>query len=672
MILSPHVWFFKIPLAAAVLILSAIGLSQAATLPVSPVTPQKATSAVTALGVIIDPKSGTASISIPANVNSVLLQKRLISGGKWVSYKTLSVKAAPASLQVSLPKDYAKSSWSATGTKVITPPTKKKYPDKFFAGKKTFGESVASSYTKDAPVQELRGGVALTTSVNVASSSVAASSDAKTASPSAGAVEESDIWKADGSVVYFFNQLRGLQVIDLSDPSDPTLIASYRLPAKGQDMYIVKGSGTVRYALLLTQEYDKGSWVEQTGVQVIKVNGSSAQLVSSIKIPGWLADSRLVGNRIYLATQKWSWNSTDNTDAVTLNDIVLDTSTGSVTLAKTQGVKGNWPVISAGNDWLTVTQSDWSDWQSSWTTLFSLGPDGATKLTDSPVKLFGRLSNKYYVQYENGILSTVSQRGWWNDQQVILENFDSGGHKQGSLEIMKNESLMSARFAGDKAYVVTFRQTDPLFVVDLSNASNPVIAGHLEVPGFSTHIEPIGDKLFTIGFEGGKVAASIFDVSDPANPVISAKGRIILDGTWGYSAATYDDKALKVLPQDGLALIPYTSFDNSTGSKSSYIQILKVDVAGGQLSKGGVITHRFDPLRATLVNGALASISQKELVTASLQTNGDPLFLADLLLAWPVNRIITTTKHLIQIEDGASPYWWGWYAPVLLQHVFPR
>jgi hypothetical protein len=226
---------------------------------------------------------------------------------------------------------------------------------------------------------------------------------------------------------------------------------------------------------------------------------------------------------------------------------------------------------------------------------------------------------------------------------------------------MKNENLMSARFAGDKAYVVTFRRTDPLFVVDLSNASNPVIAGHLEVPGFSTHIEPIGDKLFTIGFDGGKVAASIFDVSDPANPVISAKGRIILDGTWGYSAATYNDKALKVLPQDGLALIPYTSFDNSTGSKSSYIQILKVDVAGGQLSKGGVITHRFDPLRATLVNGALASISQKELVTASLPTNGDPSLLADLLLAWPVNRIITTTKHLIQIEDGASPYWWGWY-----------
>ena len=572
-----------------------------------------------------------------------------------MNFKTLSVKAAPASLRVTLPKDYATSSWQATGTKVTTSPSKKKYPYKFYAGKKTFGEALASSYTKDAQVGPLlsRNGVS--------SSSVVASPDAKTTSSSASSVEESDIWKADGSKVYFFNHLRGLQVLDLSDPANPTLLASYRLPSKGQEMYIVAGPGAVRYAILLTREYERGSWVEQTGVQVIKVNGSSAKLVSSLKVAGWLADSRLVGNRIYLATQQWSWNSSANTDAVTLNDIVLDASSGSVSLAKTHAVKGNWPVISAGSDWMTVTQSDWSDWWSSWITLFSLAPNGATKLTVSPIKLFGRLDNKYYAQYENGILSTVSQRGWNNDQQVILENFNSGGSKVGSVEIMKNENLMSARFAGDKAYVVTFRQTDPLFVVDLSNPTNPVIAGHLEVPGFSTHIEPIGDKLFTIGFENGKVAASIFDVSDPANPAISTNGRIILDGAWGYSAATYDDKALKVLPENGLALIPYTSYESATGSNSSYIQILKMDVAAGKLSKGGVITHRFDPLRATLVNGALTSISQKELVTASLPNNGDPSLLSDLLLAWPVNRVLTTANYLIQIEEGSPSSWWGWY-----------
>jgi uncharacterized secreted protein with C-terminal beta-propeller domain len=602
----------------------------------------------TSLRLTIDSKTRTASLNIPANVNSVLVQSRPVAGGKWVNYKTLPVKAVPASLRVTLPGDFSKKSWRATGAKVTTPPAKRKYPERFFAGKKFFGETVASSYTKDAP------------SANM---TALRADDAKLASPTStsASVEESDIWKADGSTVYFFNQLRGLQVLDLSDPANPTLMASYRLPSKGQEMYIVRGNGEVRYAILLTSEYDRITSNNQTGIQVIKIDGSSAKLVSSLNVTGWLADSRLVGNRIYLATQQWSWNSSANTDAVTLNDIVLDNSSGSVTLAKTHAVKGNWPVISAGNDWLAVTQSDWSDWQSSWITLFSLDTDGATKLTASPVKLFGRLDNRYYVQYENGLLSTVSQRGWWNNQEVVLENFDSGGSKMGSVEIMKNENLMSARFAGNKAYVVTFRQTDPLFVVDLSDATNPVIAGHLEVPGFSTHIEPIGDKLFTIGFENGKVAASIFDVSDPSNPAISTNGRILLDGTWGYSAATYNDKALKVLPDHGIALIPYTSYDSTTGSDTSYIQILNMDLASGNLTKGGVINHRFDPLRANLVNGALASISQKELVMASLPNHGNPTLLADLLLAWPVNRFLTTANHLIQIEEGASSSWWGWY-----------
>lgn len=658
---------FRVALIGTLFILSSIDSPLAASLTLSSrfnPTPAAQANTPRNLPFTINTNNWTASLNVPANVNSVLVQSRPSSAGNWVNFKTLSVKAPPASVRVTLPRDYAKSSWRATGTKLTTSTAKKKYPNKFYAGKKTFGEALASSYTKDAqvgPRLSSNGGAVMASTASVASASVAASSDAKSASSTAGTVEESDIWKADGSKVYFFNQLRGLQVLDLSDPADPTLMASYRLPAKGQDMYIVAGSGAVRYAVLLTREYDKGSWVEQTGIQVIKVNGSSAKLVSSLKVAGWLADSRLVGNRIYLATQQWSWNSSANTDAVTLNDIVLDASSGSVTLAKTHAVKGNWPVISAGNDWLTVTQSDWSDWQSSWITLFSLGTNGATKLTVSPIKLFGRLDNKYYVQYENGILSTVSQRGWWNDQEVVLENFNSGGSKMGSVGIMKNENLMSARFAGDKAYVVTFRQTDPLFVVDLSNATNPVIAGHLEVPGFSTHIEPIGDKLFTIGFENGKVAASLFDVSDPANPAISTNGRIILDGAWGYSAATYDDKALKVLPENGLALIPYTSYESATGSNSSYIQILKIDVPGGKLSKGGVITHRFDPLRASLVNGVLASISQKELVTASLPKNGDPSLLSDMLLAWPVNRVLTTAKHLIQVEEGASSSWWGWY-----------
>ena len=57
---------------------------------------------------------------------------------------------------------------------------------------------------------------------------------------------EADIWKTDGNTVYFFNQLRGLQILDVSNPADPRLTASLRLPAVGEDLYLLPGSGSVR------------------------------------------------------------------------------------------------------------------------------------------------------------------------------------------------------------------------------------------------------------------------------------------------------------------------------------------------------------------------------------------------------------------------------------------
>ena len=623
--------------------------------------------------ITIDVGSHTASLKVVSPFNSVLIQYRPVAGGAWENFKTLSLKATPSDLRVSLPGDCAQKSWRATGSRLAAPATRKKYPARFFAGKNSFGEAVASSYTQEAP-QGVNVPVSLASAGTAASPAIAA--DARLSSSSPAAVEESDIWKSDGSTVFFFNQLRGLQVIDLSDPANPTLKAFFRLPAKGQDLYVVPGSGSVRYAVLLTQEYDNSTWYGNTGVKVVKVDGSRATIVDQTVVSGWLADSRMVGNRLYLAAQHWTWdNSGINKDATVLNELVLDPVAGTLSVGNSHTVAGSWPVISAGNDWMTVTCGDWSDWQSSKTTLFSLGGEGATQLSASPVALFGRLYNKYDVQYDGSTLSVVSQRwvnetnsgssNWWNGTQVTkLENFASTGGALASLEIVRGETLQAARFAGDKAYVVTSRQIDPLFVIDLSSPTNPVVAGQLEVPGWSTQIVPVGrDKLFTIGYGSDwRVCASLFDVSNPVNP--SLLNRVSLSSNWGWSAATYDDKALKVLPDNGLVLVPYTAYNSTNGTTEHFVQLLDLDPAAGTLSTAGKIDHNFDPLRADVVGSCLASISQRELVTASISDHSAPVLLADLILAWPVNRILSTADHLVQIEDGSAPFWWGWNGSV--------
>ncbi len=615
--------------------------------------------------------NSTATIVAPKNSTKVLVEVKDSKNGAWRVYKNLSIRTSPSTVQVALPQGFQSKSWRATVGTATIPSTKAKYPQKFFNGKKVFTPAVASSYAAGSQTVVSASGAPVsvkTTSTSVVSTSasgpvamadtVSVANTTSTA-PAISTAVEADIWKVDGTTAYYFNQFRGLQVIDLADPANPTLKAYYRLPAKGQDLYIVPAQGDARQVILITSEAD-GS----TGVNLLKVEGSKVTPLSTLPVSGWMADSRMVGNRLYLATQTWGWYW--SYDCVTsLNEVAVDPVAGTLSAGNRFAVSGSWPVISAGGDWLAVSTSDWNDWQTSKVTLFTLADSGATRSADA-VPLFGRVYDKDHLGCDGGRLSAVSERWiaedgsdswWWNGSRVTtLQNFSLDGSPLASLEIQRGEALYATKFQGNKAYVVTARQVDPLFVVDLSDATNPVLAGQLEVPGRSTRIVPVsGDQLFTIGFDGSnKVCASLFGVSDPANPTLL--GRVSLGGVWGYSAATYDDKALKVLPESGIVLIPYTSYSDSWVAQQ-YVQILKLDLTAGSLALGGTITNRFDPLRASVVGSTAVSISQKDLVTADISNPDSPSVLADLLLAWPVNRVLESGGHLFQISDGSS--WYG-------------
>ena len=89
----------------------------------------------------------------------------------------------------------------------------------------------------------------------------------------------------------------------------------------------------------------------------------------------------------------------------------------------------------------------------------------------------------------------------------------------------RGERIYAARFLGDVGYLVTFRQVDPLYTIDLSNPAAPKVAGELKITGYSAYLHPIGeDLLLGVGQEaseqGRRLGAqvSLFDVSDPASP----------------------------------------------------------------------------------------------------------------------------------------------------------
>lgn len=135
--------------------------------------------------------------------------------------------------------------------------------------------------------------------------------------------------------------------------------------------------------------------------------------------------------------------------------------------------------------------------------------------------------------------------------------FDSDLKLVGSIEDIANgETVKSSRFLGNMAYFVTFRNTDPLFVVDMSDPADPVIVDELKLPGFSEYLHPYGEgKMLGLGYEADEsngrvsnVKMSMFDISDPYD--ISEENRLQLEAY--YSGALYEHRAILVNAQRNL------------------------------------------------------------------------------------------------------------------------
>jgi len=104
----------------------------------------------------------------------------------------------------------------------------------------------------------------------------------------------------------------------------------------------------------------------------------------------------------------------------------------------------------------------------------------------------------------------------FSDVYVLDKNLKTIGAVK---DLGKGESIYSTRFLGDKGYVVTFRQTDPFFVLDLKEPTNPLLKGELKIPGYSSYLHPLPkNQILGVGSESGKVKITLFDVTDPTNP----------------------------------------------------------------------------------------------------------------------------------------------------------
>lgn len=194
-------------------------------------------------------------------------------------------------------------------------------------------------------------------------------------------------------------------------------------------------------------------------------------------------------------------------------------------------------------------------------------------------------------------------------------------------DIAAGETLRSARFLEDRAFIVTFRQIDPLFAIDLSNPESPQVRGEIELPGFSSYLQLV-DENHLLGIGSGGAFGSgtqinLFNIADLAHPVLI--DQFLFEDSWTWSAAQSDHHAVSWYADQGILAIPISvqGFDggigilpgdeNSTPPIGNHLAVFSLDVTATTATEDGIqfvgqVTHQGEVLRSVMIEEVLYSI----------------------------------------------------------------
>ena len=592
------------------------------------------------------------TVNVPRGWHAVVLESRAATNaGAWVPRAVLRPGLTSGKLTFTVPALLKQQSLRVRGE------LQEPLPQSFYQGKHSFAARKSSSWRPD----QGRGEV-FTVS---ADGSLAANVTAPAAATTSRTIVESDIWQLSGDLLYYFNQLRGLQIIDLSNPDTPIVRGTLAMPAVGEQMYLLDP----QHVVLLARNSCGDDW--QSQVVLVDVSGSAPQTIAVLPVEGWLQESRLVGTALYVASQDYRTGNGTNADNGQYGTVVsaFDLSNPSAPVAQpTLWYSGYASAVLATDRWLFVTTLDYAtDAQPLVRVIDISAPDGTLRDV-AGIPTAGEVTDKFKMNLAGNIFTVISQSyqqdtngDWTGNWITTLETFSLANPLApvplGSLELAQGDALYGTRFDGTRAYVVTFQQVDPLWVVDLSDPAHPAVAGSVDVPGWSTYILPMGDRLLTLGVETNRVAVSLFDVHDPAQPTLLS--RAPLGENYSWSEAAYDEKALAVLADLGLILVPYEG--DTTNGWADRVQL--IDLGSDSLTARGIIEHQFAPRRATAHRSRVISISGEEVLSVDITDRDHPLVKGEAEIAWPVNQLFMQGNYVVEIANGGG--WLGGDPPAV-------
>ena len=494
-------------------------------------------------------------------------------------------------------------------------------------------------------------------------------------------VDEADITKTDGDYIYSISENQVI-ITNVQNPEQPKIEAKIqsRDNAYPEDLMLYNN----KLVVISTKYNSRGSDGNDTVVEIYNIeNKENAKLEKSYKLLESYYTSRCIGNKLYVIAsgnlrkednkivtyyhENYSKKEIKLSDIKYLKDIknkkqtlismvdlddiskdvnvssyLIDISNAYVSqkslyllndrynynnnnseikemLKKMFGLKGILGLIDY--------ESNNSDYSGSVTDIykFNFKEDGTIEY-NCKNNIEGKTINQYSLdEYQGNLrIATYNNKGSqvtvFNDNLKVLGKTDF---------LAKGEKMYSTRFIGSKAYLVTYKTIDPLFVIDLSDSSSPKVLGKLKIPGYSTYLHPYDEThIIGIGMEteekinrnsSGKVVSTsskivgmkmaLFDVSDVENPV--QVSNTIIGNKNTTSSILTNPKALLFSKEKELIAIPVNNYsedfevtNNSNtyesaisaykNSSKSYIgegyAVFKINLKDGFVKKG-IITH---------------------------------------------------------------------------------
>lgn len=408
-------------------------------------------------------------------------------------------------------------------------------------------------------------------------------------------VDESDISKTDGNFIY---NATGSEVIifDIREgEAQPfsTLVPEFKSSSDIiRQMYIDNDY----MSLIVEHAIYKPIMESQTLVYVYDLKDRKVpELIGIYSQDGTYKTSRKVGDIIYLFTDNYlkkpkdkretavtldgvkSWLPTINDTAISSDCIYLpEVGVNSLVVSSfnQKEPSNNIDVKMIVNDYAEIyvgAESIYLYYQTyavnrdiTNISNISYNKDGELQVKDA-TSVRGHINDSFAINENNGYLRVVTTE-WDEKLNNMLYVLDSDLKECGRINnIAGGEQLYACRFMGDIGYFVTFKNTDPLFTVDLKDPKNPKIIGELELLGFSEYLHFWGeDKLLGIGYEAEEdgtrtgLKLSMFDIKDPS--AVTEEGKLVLDGA-DYAPGFYNYKAILCDPRANYIGFAYCDYD---------------------------------------------------------------------------------------------------------------